>query len=97
MPILAWAMGTALLAISRVVPLVRPIIAVRPRLRPRTPQSAPSLVGWLDRPVKHLFGGGGGADADRGAMLCGFGGFLAMSNAWAASDPVWYDGSPLLT
>ncbi|KAI0287874.1 hypothetical protein BC826DRAFT_735073 [Russula brevipes] len=81
MPVLAWAMGDVLLSISRIDPLVRPLIAVRPR----PPRSAPSLVGWLAGPVRRLFGAGAG-----GALLRGFGGFLAMSDAWVASDPVWW-------
>ena len=96
MPIIARIMGAVLLRLSRVVPLVRAIIAPRPPVAPGH-AGIGGLVGiWgaVRRPALHLFGA---ADvADVAGVAGGFGarvlsGFLATSPEWATSDPVWYD------
>src|SRR6266851_2731369 len=96
MPIIARIMGAVLLRLSRVVPLVRAIIAPRPPVAPGH-ASIGGLVGiWgaVRRPALHLFGA---ADVvDVAGVAGGFGarvlsGFLATSPEWATSDPVWYD------
>ncbi|KAI9508053.1 hypothetical protein F5148DRAFT_1284464 [Russula earlei] len=93
MPTIARIMGAVLLRISHIVPLVRTIIAHRPPVPPAAP--AASLVGlWGAASVSalRLFGrAGANADLDQsglGAKLLG--GFLATSNEWARSDPVWW-------
>ena len=92
MPTIARVMGAMLLRLSHVVPLVRIIIA--PRLRP----ASPGLVGLWGRAGSawRLFGGdipavdgGWAGGAGLGAKVLS--GFLATSQEWATSDPVWYD------
>ena len=94
MPTIARMMGAMLLRLSHVVPLVRIIIA--PRLRP----ASPGLVGLWGRGAGsawRLFGGDGPGVVDGGwAGGTGLGakvlsGFLATSQEWATSDPVWYE------
>ena len=96
MPSIARIMGSMLLHISHVVPLVRTIIAPLPPPLLALPAPAPSgpistLVGLIRgardlRPEVDPFGGA--PQAGYGAAL--FRGFLATSNEWATSDPVWY-------
>ena len=106
-PMIARLMGDVLLRISHVVPLVRIIIAPRPPLPPAV-VAVGGLVGlWgRARSAFRLFGGAGSADVavvagGYGGWLGGFGtkvlsGLLVTTQEWAMSDPVWYDGFPLI-
>ena len=97
MPTIARMMGAMLLRLSHVVPLVRIIIA--PRTRPAA-AAVGGLVGLWGRAGSawRLFGGG---DVPAGGVDGGWSGggigakvlipFLATSQEWATSDPVWYD------
>ena len=97
MPSIARMMGSMLLHISHVVPLVRTIIAPLPPTLLALPAPAPSgpistLVGLIRgardlRPDVDPFGGGAPQAGYGAAVLRGF---LATSNEWATSDPVWY-------
>jgi hypothetical protein len=102
MPTIARVMGAVLLRLSHVVPLIRAIIAPRPHLRLLPPPPPPSafaavvngLVGiWGGRTDSGLrvYGGAGAAGVGGGLGAKVFGGFLATSQEWAMSDPVWYD------
>ena len=107
LPVIARLMGDVLLRISHVVPLVRIIIAPRPPLPPAA-VAVGGLVGlWgRARSAFRLFGGAGSADVavvagGYGGWLGGFGtkvlsGLLVTTQEWAMSDPVWYDGFPLI-
>jgi hypothetical protein len=106
-PMIARLMGDVLLRISHVVPLVRIIIAPRPPLPPAA-VAVSGLVGlWgRARSAFRLFGGAGSADVavvagSYGGWLGGFGtkvlsGLLVTTQEWAMSDPVWYDGFPII-
>ena len=103
MPTIARMMGSMLLHISHVVPLLHTIIApLPPPLPPPPPPPPPSPSG----PIGALFGlirGGvrdlpqpdvalrGGATVTRvGYGTAVLRGVLATSQEWATSDPVWY-------
>jgi hypothetical protein len=100
MPSIARMMGSMLLHISHVVPLIRIIIAPLPPPLPRPPFSPPSgpistLVGLI-RGVRadtvqvgyHGDGHGWLGGSSVGALVLR--GLLATSQEWATSDPVWY-------
>jgi hypothetical protein len=100
MPSIARVMGSVLLHISHVVPLMRTIIAPLPPLPPlppSLPHSGP--ISTLVRLIR-----GARADTVRvgyhGYVQSGSGlgslflrGFLATSQEWASSDPIWYVSS----
>jgi hypothetical protein len=100
MPSIARVMGSMLLHISHVVPLIRIIIAPLPPPLPRPPSSPHSgpistLVGLIrgaraDTVQVGYHGDGHGwlSGSSVGALVLR--GLLATSQEWATSDPVWY-------
>jgi hypothetical protein len=94
MPTIARMMGSMLLQISHVVPLIRTIIAPLPApLPPRLFTPLPS--GPISALLKLIRGAP--AEVDGRGWLSGNGlgtfvlrGLLATSQEWATSDPVWY-------
>jgi hypothetical protein len=95
MPSIARIMGSMLLHISHVVPLVRLIIApvVPPPLPPpAAPPSGPisALVGLIRGARDPGLDTGSLGTAQVGYGTAVLRGFLATSNEWATSDPVWY-------
>jgi hypothetical protein len=96
MPTIARIMGAMLLHLSHVFPLVRIIIAPRPRpASPTTAAAVGGLVGLWGRSAGPLFGRRGDPGVEGGWSVTGLGAkilgeFLSTSQEWAASDPVWY-------
>jgi hypothetical protein len=95
MPSIARMMGSMLLHISHVVPLVRIIIAPvhpPPLPPPAAPPSGPisALVGLIRGARDPRLDTGPLGTAQVGYGTAVLRGFLATSNEWATSDPVWY-------
>jgi hypothetical protein len=95
MPSIARIMGSVLLRISHVVPLMRTIIAPLPPPFPRLPLS-PRPVSKLLRLIRGetvQFGSHGYAQGWLGGNGLGalfLRGLLSTSQEWASSDPIWY-------
>lgn len=101
MPSIARIMGSMLLHISHVVPLIRTIIApLPPPLLPRPPSTSPfgpigALVSIIrgtraDTVQVGYHGDGHGWLSGGGLGAAVLRGLLATSEEWATSDPVWY-------
>jgi hypothetical protein len=97
MPTIARVMGNILLRLSHVLPLVRAIIAPRPlrHFPPAGGGGGGALGLWSSTTERLRLFAGGGAVAVAGGLPGGLGArvlnvlFLATSQEWATSDPVW--------
>jgi hypothetical protein len=90
MPSIARIMGSVLLHISHVVPVIRTIIAPLPPAIPPPRPSLASLIRGATEQVGYRGDGGHGwlSGSALGALVLR--GLLATSQEWATSDPVWY-------